>query len=205
MSDETAEQRARRDTDELEQRLGRAIRGSFSAQAVRVLAEQLVSEGWTKLGPNEKVVTPMSAEDATRIVARALLRWEEHKAEAEKQGKGPNWARDAAKRYAEQGTEVSSDSSELTSGVKGPSPESLILAAFAGADRPLSYTEACDAAASAPVPFFPERPWHRWNAAFRSLEDRGLIEPVPHEKGEVRRYVLTQAGRGLHELDGVEL
>lgn len=205
MSDETAEQRARGDADELEQRLGRAIRGSFSTQAVRVLAEQLVSEGWTRLGPNEKVVTPMSAEDATRIVARALLRWEEHKAEAEKQGKGPNWARDAAKRYAEQGAEVSSDESELTSVVKDGPAEKLILAAFASIRRPLSYTEACEMAAGTPIRFFPDGPWHRWNAAFRSLEDRGLIEPVPHEKGEIKRYVLTQAGRGLHELDGVEL
>jgi len=33
---------------------------------------------------------------------------------------------------------------------------------------------------------------------------RGLVEALPAAEGEVRRYQLTQAGRGLHELDGVD-
>lgn len=169
------------------------------------LADYLVRDGWVKLAAGEKVVKEMTEAEATRIVARALLRWEEHKAKAQKQGKGPNWARDAAKKYAEQGVEVSADASELTSGVKGPDPESLILAAFAGADRPLYFNEVLEAAAGAPVPPDPRRAWDHWRNAFASVYDRGLIEALPAVEGEVKRYELTEAGRGLHELDGVDL
>lgn len=209
---ENAEQRARpapRNTElDLRDELAATIVGvtgpaGISPGGPRELADYLVRDGWVKLGPGEKVVQELTEAEATRIVARALLRWEEHKDAAEKQGKGPNWAREAARKYAEGPAEVSSDSSELTSGVKGPSAELLILAVFASADRPLEYIEACDAAAGTPVRFFPSRPWHRWNAAFRSLEDRGLIEAFPAAEGEVRRFVLTEAGRSLYAQDGV--
>jgi hypothetical protein len=155
------------------------------------LAEHLVGDGWVKLAAGEKIVTPMSRAEAYETVRLALEHWEELKK--------------TAKEKPAESAEVSADASELTSSVKGPDSEALILAAFAGADRPLEYTEACDAAAGAPVRFFPERPWHHWNAAFRSLEDRGLIEALPAGEGEVKRYQLTQAGRSPHKLDGVEV
>lgn len=169
------------------------------------LAEHLVRDGWIKLGPNEKVVTPMSLDEATRIVARALLRWEEHKDAAEKQGKGPNWARDAAKKYAGEPAEVRADSSERTSGVKLAETTAQILTAFAGADRPLTRVEACDAAAGERDAFGGRlrSEWERWYVAFGNLLNQKLIERFV-EPDRTDRYVLTAAGRSLHELDGVE-
>lgn len=188
---ENAEQRAQRGVDELVSSLCRLqneglLHSGFDAY--RTAAENLVTWGWTRIGPSEKVVTPMSAEEAFETVRKAFEHWEQLK----KERKGP--------------AEVSSDESELTSGVKGPSPESLILAAFAGADRPLTRVEACDAAAGAPVPFFPDGPWHRWRDAFQNLLSQKLVERF-FEPDRTDRYVITEAGRALyvqHELDGVE-
>jgi hypothetical protein len=151
------------------------------------LAEHLLAEGWLKLGPDEKVVTPMSSDEAFDTVKAALAHWEQLKK--------------TARKKRDESAEVSADASELTSGVKGPSPESLILAAFAGANRPLTRAEAIDAAAGRALPS-DDADGDRWYNAFGSLV---LDEKIAEEfvrLGTVRRYGLTQAGRALIS-DGV--
>lgn len=146
------------------------------------LAGQLIDEGWVKRNEDEFVI---SKEEMLLLVAAksAFQRWER------------------LKNTVREGAEVSRDESQLTSGVKPEMSEALVLAAFAGANRPLEFVEACDAAAGEK---FPERAFTPWQAAFEALLSRNLIEQLPAAEGEIRRYQLTQAGRGLHELDGVD-
>lgn len=153
------------------------------------LAGYLVDGGWVRLEPGERII---GLSDAALLneVQCAYIRWEALKKKV--------------KENRAESAEVSADASELTSDVKPGSDEALILAAFAGADRPLYFDEAAEAAAGHRVSTQNAKDWDRWCAVFRSLYGRGLIEGLPTAEGEVRRYQLTLAGRDLHELDGVD-
>lgn len=168
-------------------------RAAFGQRPVE-LAEHLISDGWMKLAPGERVVTPMSREEAFETVRRALEHWEALKDEV----------REKAKKTWRESAEVSADASELTSGVKPGSDEKRILAAFAAADRPLYFDEAAEAAAGHRVTTHAPETWDRWCTAFRSLYQRELIESLPAPEGQCRRYQLTLAGRAMQELKRAE-
>jgi hypothetical protein len=185
--------RAQRDADELVEDLcrlqkQRLLHSGFDAY--RTAAENLVTKGWTRMQPGERVISPADAALLNEVQC-ALMRWESLKKKFRE-----NQAKSA---------EVSADASELTSGVKSAEYEKRILAVFAGANHPLYFNEVLEVAAGEPVPPVPRQAWDHWRDAFAAIYERKLIEALPAAEGEVRRYQLTPAGRSLHELDGVDL
>lgn len=173
----------------LRDELAATIAGVGGGTSPVALAKHLVNDGWTKLEPEEKVVTPLTPAESHEIVQQALWHWEQLKK--------------AAKDRRLGSAEVSADASELTSGVKKHDPESLILAVFARSVFPLTRVEACDRAAETNVDSTGDA-WDRWRHAFNELVRKRFIlriGTVTSPKGE-KLYIVTAAGRDLHELDG---
>lgn len=171
--------RAQRDADELAEGFCRLqnqglLHSTFDAY--RTAAENLVTEGWTRMRPGEKLIGPADAALLNEVQC-AYIRWE------------------ALKKKVHESAEVRRDESQRTSDVKSASDEALILAAFAGANTPLYFDEAASAAAGHRVTTHAPESWDRWTNAFRSLVEGGYLETLPAGEGEVRRYQLTDAGR----------
>jgi len=178
--------RAQRDADELAERFCRLqnqglLHSTFDAY--RTAAENLVTEGWTRIRPGEKVVGPADAALLNEVQC-AYIRWE------------------SLKRKLGGSAEVRRDESQRTSDVKTEEIEAKILAAFGSCEGPMNpprFAVIEQATGIVSIDKLQEKEYEAWTLGFARLVEKGLIEAGPCEAGTVRRWSLT--GAGVEALD----